>query len=124
MPEEWRLAYYQTQYPCVWLEERVWRGTPHQEMLNWLNDTRDDFRFVLEGASSADKDGMDAVPNDARMITNPDARIIWFDMDTNLESLPRRLLDVDTLDDIYLICRDANLEALQRVATLLELLGL
>ncbi len=127
MPEEWRLAFFQTQYSCVWLGRAMWEGASEAEVSAWLDDTREDFHFLLQSEVGAIKEARTpsmSMPSHARMIADADARIIWFDRNTGLDTLvPALRLDSDTRD-IHLVSRDAHLDKIHEVSALLELLGM
>lgn len=137
MPEEWQLTYFNTQYNCTFLEQAVWQQASAAEMTQWHADTHERFRFLLEADPShtlppelADK---------ALLISRSDARIAWFSRDTSLKELAAKLTPNAVLPDTnspgsvspetagsvqYLISLDGSLEQLERVATLLEVMGL
>lgn len=124
MPEDWRLAYYQTQYGCVWLARAAWLDLPTDVWHTLLDDVRNEFRFLLEGSGDEIYLKHPILRTDARVIADEDARIIRFDMHTSLETLTSRLQDAHESDAVFLISRDSRLEKLREVATLLELLGM
>jgi len=47
LPEDWQLSFYNTQFRCVYLPAEYWRNASDEEVANWLQDTREGFRFVL-----------------------------------------------------------------------------
>ncbi len=127
MPQEWQLTYFNTQYNCTFLEQAVWQQASAAEMTQWHADTHERFRFLLEADAShtlppelADK---------ALLISRSDARIVWFSRDTSLKELAAKLtpdtVSPETAGSVqYLISLDGSLEQLERVATLLEVMGL
>jgi hypothetical protein len=137
MPEEWQLTYFNTQYNCTFLEQSVWRQVSAADMTQWHADTHERFRFLLEA------DATHTLPPEladkALLISRSDARIVWFNRDTSLKELAARLTPNTLLPDTnspkllssetagsvqYLISQDGSLEQLERVATLLEVMGL
>jgi hypothetical protein len=65
----------------------------------------------------------------ALLISRSDARIVWFSRDTSLKELAAKLtpdtVSPETAGSVqYLISLDGSLEQLERVATLLEVMGL
>lgn len=121
MPPEWRLTYYNTQYSCVFLPASRWQGGSPEEIAQWAEDTHDRFLFLLEGEDGA------AVPEMLRgralCLPAQDDRITWFDSHSDLRSLAEDL-KVPAPGPRYLISRDGDLAQLDRVRTLLELLGM
>lgn len=121
MPPEWRLTFYNTQFPCVYLPAAQWRGLTDEALGQWAEDTHDQFLFLLEGEPGS------AVPTPLRdkalCIPAKDGRIIWFDGQSDLKSLATLLKHRDGGPRI-LLSRDGDLSQLERVRTLLGLLGL
>lgn len=129
MPAEWRLAYYNTQFSCVWLPYEAWARISPQIAQEWLNDTRSEFRFLLE-AGDAETD------HERKLLEilaprlglhgrtdHPD--LIWFDADVDLRVLSEALRQRSASDGVtYLLSRDANLVTLNKVDTLLDLLNM
>lgn len=124
LPEDWRLAYYNTQFSAVFLPYADWSTTSNERWRLWLDDCQPRFRFVLEsGPAQAVAHPVVAVLGEQLgMITGRgDPHLLWFDAATELKSLAR---DIEQRDKpLYLFSLDADLAALQRVQTLLELMG-
>lgn len=122
MPDEWQLTYFNTQFKCVFLPREVWRSAVSAEHAQWCADTHERFLFLLEG------DAADVVPPELRdkalALTQSDQRILWFDQNTSLKALAAALSGAQGDVPQYLISRDGNLEQMERVATLLEVMGL
>jgi len=121
MPEEWQLTFFNTQFNCVFLEQAFWQQLSAEQMTQWYADTHAYFRFLLESdetttlpAELAEK----AVP-----MRRSDTSIVWFDSATSLKDLAVRL-SAGAGSPLYVISQDGNLEQLERVATLLEVMGL
>jgi hypothetical protein len=121
MPEEWRLTYFNTQFNCVFLERVFWRQASQAELAQWYEDTHEKFLFLLEG---------EALPPPAElkekvlMLRSDDVRILWFSRDTSLKELAAALSGNSGVVPRFLISRDGDLGQLERVATLLEVMGL
>ncbi len=132
MPEEWQLTYFNTQYHCTFLERAVWQQASAAEMMQWHADTHERFRFLLEA------DSIRTLPPEladkALLIHRSDARIVWFSRETSLKDLAAKLTPDAVLAAAvapgiaasvqYLISQDGDLQQLERVATLLEVMGL
>ncbi|MDD5367141.1 MAG: hypothetical protein PHR30_17530 [Gallionellaceae bacterium] len=129
MPLEWRLAYYNTQFPCVWLPYAVWGRITLRAAEEWLNDTREGFRFLLE-ADEAEADHEKALlqilaPRLGLHCQADHPGILWFDSDVDLRKLSETLQDRAAGDGVtYLLSRDADLATLNKVDTLLGLLNI
>ncbi len=121
MPEEWRLTYFNTQFNCVFLERAFWRQASPADLTQWYEDTHEKFLFLLEGeALSAPAE----LREKALMIQPGDVRILWFVRDTSLKELAAALSGNAGEIPRFLISRDGDLGQLDRVATLLEVMGL
>jgi hypothetical protein len=122
MPQEWQLTYFNTQYNCTFLEQAVWQQASEAEITQWHADTHERFRFLLE--ADANHTLPPALADKALLISRSDARIVWFNRDTSLKELAAKLSPVNAASVQYLISLDGDLEQLERVATLLEVMGL
>lgn len=122
MPQAWRLTYFNTQFGCVFLEQSIWRQADAHTQAAWAADTHEHFVFLLESAP------VEALPaalaGRALGLARDDARLIWFDRETSLKTLGERLVALDAASQYFLLSRDGDLGQLERVRTLLELLGL
>ncbi len=130
MPEDWRLAYYNTQFDCVWLPYRVWRGATTIQAECWLEDTRPEFRFLLEASESEDdrarmvlsvlteRTGLHA------SVDHPD--VLWFRSGMDLRELAVQLGACSSRSEraVYLISQDGDPATTEKVRTLLGVLGL
>jgi hypothetical protein len=121
MPEEWQLTFFNTQFNCVFLERGKWQQPSSEQMAQWHADTHAQFRFLLE---SDDAGEMPAeLAEKAVPMRRSDAGIVWFDRATSLKGLAGRLA-TGAGAPLYVISQDGDLEQLERVATLLEVMGL
>jgi len=120
MPEEWRLTYFNTQFECVLLSASQWQALPAHEYARWAGDTHDKFMFLLQ--SEHDEPVPQALRGRARCIAEGDARLVSFDKGTDLKNLAETLMQFQD-EPVYLVSRDGDLSQLERVRTLLELLG-
>ncbi len=124
LPEDWLLAYYSTQYRCVFLPYAHWSEASDAQLMHWVEDSQAGFRFVLESGPSpaAARRAADILGERLGMVTvRDDNRLVWFGAGTDLKALAR---EIETRDKpLYLISQDADLASLQRVGTLVELMG-
>lgn len=121
MPEDWRLAYYSTQFNCVFLEASRWLALDDVVWASWCDEVHSQFVFLLEA-----KEGVPmAMPTAAQVVILPrdDGRLIWFDARSDLKALTAEITRKQAVPELYLISRDGNLAQVDRVRTLLELLG-
>lgn len=124
LPEDWLLTYYNTQFRSVFLPHAHWSSATDAELAQWVEDTQAGFRFVLESGPSPTAAGHAANILGVRlgMITHRgDPRLLWFDAGTDLKYLAGEIQR--RYKPLYLFSLDADFAALQRVGTLLELMG-
>lgn len=122
MPEEWRLTYYNTQFDCVFLAAPVWRQVGPSICEGWAADTHENFVFLLEDARPDELPG--ALLERARGVGRDDPGLLWFDRETSLKSLAGQLAPAGGEAPLFLLSRDGDLGQIERVRTLLELMGL
>ena len=124
LPQDWLLAYYNTQFRSVFLPHAYWTSATDAQLAQWVQDSQPGFRFVLESGPSRAAAGhaADILGERLGMITHrDDPRLLWFDAGTELKALSREIERRDK--PLFLFSLDADLAGLQRVATLLELMG-
>lgn len=124
LPEDWRLAYYNTQFRAVYLPYAAWSGATAAQVQQWVEDTQPGFRFVLEpGPAAAVEQTVASLLGDrlGRIATREDPHLLWFDARTDLRRL-KEAID-RAAKPLYLFSRDADIPSLRQVATLLELMG-
>ena len=122
MPEEWRLTYYNTQFACVFLAESVWRQAGPAAYAAWAADTHEQFMFLLEGARP--EDVPEVLAGRARGAARDDPDLLWFDRQASLKTLADQLARERCDTPLFLLSRDGDLRQIERVRTLLELMGL
>lgn len=125
LPTDWRLAYYNTQFGCVFLSMSFWMDRDEAEMASWLQDVRTDFLFLCEVDRGAELPGV--IQPRAVSISRNDARVIWFDAASDLRALSEQIRDRTTIQPrspLFLLSSDGDMGQMERVRTLLNLLGL
>ncbi len=125
LPDDWQLAYFNTQFDCVWLPYAVWSRLEPGVAQSWLDDTRDDFRFILESGLATPASALltELAPKLAACIEADHPDLLWFDARTDLRALSG-VLASSASGQIYLLSRDDDMATIERVRTLLGLLGL
>jgi hypothetical protein len=126
LPGDWQLAFYATQFSCVWLDaEQLPQEQPGEHLATWLAETPDSFRFLLE--PTGEQAQALASQGEGRVIIcgqQEVQRLIWFDRTTDLRVLSEQIRGAHEDPPVYLLSRDNDLGMVERVRTLLELLGL
>ncbi len=126
LPPEWRLTFYNTAFPCVYLAYEAWSGRDLQTLSAWVEDTLERFRFVLEpnpdGLSDGDRARLEVL---APRIDPIDGQVVWLEGKPDLKRLAGELNRLaGGTGPVYLISLDHNLDAMNQVKTLLEIMGL
>lgn len=125
MPPEWRLTFYNTAFPCVYLAYEEWSGRDLQTLRAWVADTLERFRFVLEpnpaGVSDGDKARLEAL---APRVDPDGGQVVWLEGKPDLKRLAGELNRLaECKEPVYLISRDHDLDAMNQVKILLEIIG-
>lgn len=129
MPEEWRLAYYQTRFRCVWLASSQWRQAPLADLAGWAGEVAGGFRFILEyprtGLTPEDHARL-AVLGDSLIGPWPASHtaLIWVDAETDWKVLAERVRLATLEKPLFVLAREADYPLLERLDTLLHLLAL
>jgi Protein of unknown function DUF72 len=128
LPEDWRLAYYATQFRCVFLPAGFWTLATAQDIAGWIEETPPEFRFLLEEAPLAEAERLDAqaIMGDrlAGFFRRADPALVWFGASTDLRALRLRIDSAGPGGGaLFLLSQDADVVVMERVRTLLDLLG-
>jgi len=121
MPTDWRLTYYNTQFNCVFVPSSHWSALPETEFKQWAEDTHDQFLFLLEGGAGASVPA--PLQGRARIVHRSDPDLYWFDQNTELRKLSETL-KTRASQTAYVISQDGEMGQIERVRTLMGLLGL
>lgn len=133
LPPGWRLAFYNVAFPCVYLAYDEWSGRDLRDLAGWVEDTLDHFRFVLgtspAGLTAADKARLEVLAPRIGLVLGVDDRsdewVVSLEGSPDLKKLAHRLQELAARPGpVNLISRDHNLDAMSRVNTLLEIMGL
>ncbi len=122
MPEEWQLTYFNTQFNCVFLERSVWQQASPDQLAQWNADTHEQFVFLLESEASLPQPA--ELAGKALLMRRDDPRVLWFSRDSALKDLAAALSGNSGVMPRFLISSDGDLGQMERVATLLEVMGL
>lgn len=122
MPDDWQLTYFNTQFDCVYVPQSEWQQASSKNLSSWYADTHEQFRFLLEGPA------MESIPTELQgksvMVCREDAALIWFSRVDSLKDIAASIQKKTDVETCFLISIDGDLAQIERVTTLLELLGL
>ncbi len=124
LPEDWRFAFYQTQFRCVWLDAVAWASIDEATWAALAADATGDFRFVLEEAAS----GVPLAVRTAlgeRLVTlsqGSPARVV-LGAETDLKTLAVRLQSATLTEPVFLIYEPSALSRMDQIESLIEMLG-
>lgn len=132
LPAEWRLSYYNTAYTCTYLSYEAWSGQDCATLAQWVEDTLEGFRFVLQlrpggpAAQDAQKLALLA-PRTGLLVGASGAypQLLWLEPNPDLKRLAQRLREIDqSVLPAYIISREHDLSAMNQAKALLEVMGL
>lgn len=123
LPDDWLLSYYNTQFQAVYLPAAVWQAASGAVWAQWLHDTQDGFRFVLESG------GAEAVPpvSPRILLATPAwtaAHVWWLDGAPDMRALAQRITQQATTGEpLFVFSRSGDLALLERVNSLKQVMG-
>ena len=129
LPEDWQLSFYNSQFRCVYLSKSAWRGRSIADAELWLKDTHSNFRFIFErpdGVTQQTSAILKAMAGRAFVDDANDSgrELLWFPPEPDLRVLGRRIEEaVRQGNTLYLLNREAHLPSLERVRSLVEVMG-
>lgn len=125
MPEDWLLAFYNSQFRCVYLPYETWSKASDDEISDWVRETREGFLFVLEAPGSQDeKRSLFAERFGKRGIFEDKAEIVWLEKEAALRDLSRRIQKaMQSGMPLFLISRDGSMAHMRQVKELMEVMG-
>ena len=123
LPDDWLLSYYNTRFSAVFLPVAVWQPASEATWAHWLYDTREDFHFVLEPATSGPR-----MPESARVLAATPAwqaeHVWWLDETPDLRLLAQRIArQAATGEALFVFSRSGNLDLLEQAETLTQVMG-
>jgi hypothetical protein len=131
LPPEWRLTYYNNFFTCSYLPYDEWSQQDPATLAQWVEDTLERFRFVLQlrpgGAAPGDAHKLALLAPRTGLLVEEDATpagLLWIDAEQDLKRMAQRLQAlVPSSSPIFIISLDHDLPAMNRVNTLLEVMG-
>ncbi len=122
LPDEWLLPYYNTQFKAVFLPAAAARLATPQDWLNWLNDTLEEFVFIVE-----ESPGLQVPVSGRVQRASPGwlaEHVWWLDDDPDLRALAKRIAEhAATGVPLFVVSRRGDLAALRQVEALREVMG-
>jgi len=128
IPHEWLLSYYNTRFKTVYLPWREWKAASDAEIAQWLEDTQESFRFLLEAGPDEN-----VIPRCQEkfagrvLVVTPswaERHLLWLPAKPDLRALAKRITEHANLGrPLFAISREGDLNALEQVGTLLQVLG-
>jgi len=131
LPPEWRLSYYNNFFTCTYLSYAEWSQQDPATLAQWVEDTLERFRFVLQlprgGAAPGDAHKLEVLAPRTGLLVEEGAtfpQLLWLDAAQDLKSMAQRLQELaQSASPVFIVSRDHDLSAMNRVNTLLEVMG-
>ncbi len=125
MPEDWLLAFYNSQFRCVYLPCEVWRDASDEVVAHWLQETREGFVFVLESPDDFMEEMQLANRFGDRGVLSARVELHWLEGELDLRNIAQRMQKaVMNGTSLYFVSSDASLTQLRQVKELMDVLGL
>jgi hypothetical protein len=129
LPDDWMLAFYNTQFRALWLPQPVWMAATDDEIGRWVEDTQCGFRFVLETAAGGEDAGRTCAAKLAGrgIVATPEwsaAHVVWLDAGFDARALAARIGEQAAQGQaLFLISREGDLAVLERARELTAIMG-
>lgn len=125
LPEEWKLAYYNTQFRCVYLPVDIWAKFTEPDIAALLDEVQDDFRFVLESPKGKNHENISIIKKlGCKFVMENEVNIHWLAPGTSMRDLAKIMQSaINSGYPLYLISRETDLALLRQVNELMEVLG-
>jgi hypothetical protein len=129
LPADWLLPFYNTRFRVVLLPSQFWARASDAHIRQWIDDTQDGFRFLLEmGADPHAAAQCEAkFSGRARLLTQTwaDRNVLWLPSQPDMRTLAGQITSRLKADSpLFLISRESCLESLEQTAELLQVMGL
>jgi hypothetical protein len=125
LPEEWRLAFYNTLFRCVYLPVDIWTKLTELETDALLDEVQDGFRFILESPKKYDPI-YDNIINKLqdKYVMEDEVKIHWLVPESSMRELAKIMQSaINSGYPLYLISRETDMSLLRQVNELMEVLG-
>lgn len=122
LPDDWLLSYYNNYFRSVYLSaDEAWKVQP-EDWLVWLNDTLEDFVFLIEFSENL------VLPESPRVRqVRPDwaaRHVCWLDEAGDLRTLSQRIArHAASGETLFILGHSGDLTRLQQVTELRQVMG-
>jgi len=125
LPDEWRLAFYNTQFRCVYLPFDIWAKFTEPEIGALLDGVQEGFRFILESPKNNYPINKNIIKKlHGKYIMEDEVKIHWLVPGTSMRDLAKIMQSaINSGYPLYLISREADMALLRQVNELMEVLG-
>jgi hypothetical protein len=125
LPEEWRLAFYNTLFRCVYLPVDIWTKLTELETDALLDEVQDGFRFILESPKKYDPIYNNIINKlQYKYVMEDEVKIHWLVPETSMRELAKIMQSaINSGYPLYLISRETDMSLLRQVNELMEVLG-
>jgi len=123
LPDDWLLSYYNTQFQAVYLPATVWQTASAATWAQWLDDTQEGFRFLLESSGTHD-----AIPASERVLMATPSwvaeHVWWLDEHPDMRMLSQRIMrQAQTGEPLFVLSRQGDLGLLEQAKALKQVMG-
>jgi hypothetical protein len=123
LPEDWLLSYYNTQFQAVYLPADVSQAASEATWAQWLDETQDGFRFVLEAGETA----RETPASDRILLATPAwaaVHVWWLDEAPDMRALAQRITQQAVSGEpLFVFSRSGHLASLEQANTLKQIMG-
>ena len=125
LPEEWRLAFYNTLFRCVYLPVDIWTKLTELETDALLDEVQDGFRFILESPKKYDPIYNNIINKlQDKYVMEDEVKIHWLVPESSMRELAKIMQSaINSGYPLYLISRETDMALLRQVNELMEVLG-
>lgn len=129
LPEDWHLAFYNTQFRCVYLPLERWIKASDKDFDIWLTETNESFRFILESPNIQTEKASQLIQgliqrDSERILFDSSVDVTWVENHQDLRELASLMQTaLERSRPLYVILRSVNPTLMRQVNELMEVLG-
>lgn len=129
LPADWLLPFYNTRFRVVLLPSQFWEQASDAHIQQWIDDTQDGFRFLLEiGADPRAAAQCEAKFSGRALLltqTWADRNVLWLPSQPDMRMLAGQITSrLNSAAPLFIISRESRLDTLEQTAALLQVMGL